>query len=179
MVDFVGVSHRRCCPRPQSVGSHTLDVLDEYEGHTVLRVRSYTVDKHEEIDFVVLQAYDCPFPRRPRCCGFGGPLPTRLCVVAPVVLWTRVDEDVRTPVAVAFSSLLSCRFRFYASSNAYLFTTCSIDFPLCTWPRPCPRRAPCWRAPDAHVLARVHLCLLWCTVYPLSAQFRLNATSAE
>ena len=34
-----------------------MEVLDEYDGHTILRVKSHTVDKHEDIDFVVLQAY--------------------------------------------------------------------------------------------------------------------------
>jgi hypothetical protein len=46
-----------CVEPAQSVGSHNLEVIDEFNGSTVLRVRSHTVDKHEEIDFVVLQAY--------------------------------------------------------------------------------------------------------------------------
>ncbi len=39
----------------QSVGSHRLEIVDEHKGHTVLHVHSHTVDKHERIDFVVLQ----------------------------------------------------------------------------------------------------------------------------
>ena len=31
----------------------------------------------------------------------------------------------------------SCRFRYYSASNAYLFTSCSIDHPSCRCPRGC------------------------------------------